>query len=559
MNLRTAFTLTVISILLLIVSPAIGLAADDALSDESFGWLSLLPPVVAIALALILRQVLPSLLIGVLLGATIYLGWNPVLGLMRMLDTYMLNALANRDHAAIIMFSMTLGGMVGVISRCGGSAGIVAKISKYARTPKSGAIATWAMGMLIFFDDYANTLIVGNTMRPYTDRLKISREKLSYIVDSTAAPIACIAFISTWIGFEMGLIGDSFSKLGIERNVYLTFLQSIPYMFYCVLALFVVPMIALMGRDFGPMLKAERRARTTGKLFRDGAQPLQEDITSAQMGLTSSHWNALGPILLVIIVTALGLYWNGREAEGAGAPLYQIIGAANSFSVLMWAAFCGALTAVIMAIANSPLKFNETMEAFVSGVKAMMLAMIILILAWALGKICDDLGTAVYVSAIVKGAIAPWMLPGLTFVIAAFISFSTGTSWGTMAILVPIIIPVTFNLIVPEGVAMPEAGSFVESQWHIMIASIGSVLAGSIFGDHCSPISDTTIMSSMTSGADHIDHVRTQMPYALVIGAVGILLGNIPAGLGWNPWLSLIAGMGILWVVFRVAGGRVEN
>ncbi|MBC8277177.1 MAG: Na+/H+ antiporter NhaC family protein, partial [FCB group bacterium] len=191
-------------------------------------------------------------------------------------------------------------------------------------------------------------------------------------------------------------------------------------------------------------------------------------------------------------------------------------------------------------------------------VKALMLAMIILILAWALGKICDDLGTAVFVSAIVKGSIAPWMLPALTFIIAAFISFSTGTSWGTMAILIPIIIPVTFNLLVPDGTTGAEAIAFVDQSWHIMIASIGSVLAGAIFGDHCSPISDTTIMSSMTSGADHIDHVRTQMPYALVIGAVGITLGNIPAGLGVNPFLMLAVGMVVLWVVFRFVGGRVE-
>ena len=557
MNRKTVIALTSISILIFLVLPATCAASTGDVPDDSFGWLSLLPPLVAIALALILRQVLPSLLIGVLLGATIYLGWNPVLGLMRMLDTYMLNALADRDHAAIVMFSLTLGGMVGVISRCGGSSGIVAKISQYARTPKSGAIATWFMGMLIFFDDYANTLIVGNTMRPYTDKLKISREKLSYIVDSTAAPIASIALISTWIGFEMGLIGDAFSQLGIERNVYLTFLQSIPYRFYCVLALFVVPMIALMGRDFGPMLTAERRARSTGKVNRDGAQPLQEDITSADTGLVSSHWNALGPILLVILVTALGLYWNGKQSAGADAELYQIIGAADSFSVLMWAAFCGALTAVILAVANSPLKFGETLEAFVSGVKAMMLAMIILILAWSLGKICDDLGTAVFVSGVVKGSIAPWMLPALTFIISAFISFSTGTSWGTMAILVPIIIPVTFNLIVPDGITGPEAVAYVENHWHIMISSIGSVLAGSIFGDHCSPISDTTIMSSMTSGADHIDHVRTQMPYALLIAVVAILLGDILSGFGFNPWISLTAGMAVLWVVFRFAGGKV--
>ena len=533
-------------ILLFLLNPAAALAGESVVGD--FGLASLLPPLVAIALALIIRQVLPSLLIGVLLGATIYNGWNPLEGLMRMLDGYFLEALANRDHAAIVMFSLTLGGMVGVISRCGGSAGIVAKISKYARTPRSGAIATWLMGMIIFFDDYANTLIVGNTMRPYSDKLRISREKLSYIVDSTSAPIASIAVISTWIGFEMGLIADAFDKLGIDRNIYITFLQSIPYRFYCVLALFVVPMIALMKRDFGPMLKAERRARTTGKVLRDGAKPLMDDIQSNAKIEVSSHWNALAPILMVIGVTAVGLYWNGYQSTGS-APIYEIISAANSFSVLMWAAFSGALLSVILAAANSPLKFGETMDAFVNGVKSMMMAMIILILAWSLGKTCEDLGTAVYVSGATKGVLAPWLLPALTFIISAFISFATGTSWGTMAILVPIIIPVAHGIVGPE----------IDAHWHIMLSTIGSVLAGSIFGDHCSPISDTTIMSSMTTGADHIDHVRTQMPYALLIAGVGIALGDIPSGLGLNPFISILVGMGVIYLVFRFVGRRVEN
>ena len=546
--------------LLFILLPSLALAADME-SGTNFGWLSLLPPIMAIALALILRQVLPSLLIGVFLGATIYYGWEPLTGLLRMLDGYMLDALANRDHAAIIMFSMTLGGMVGVISRCGGSAGIVVKISQFARTPKSGAIATWIMGIIIFFDDYANTLIVGNTMRPYTDKLRISREKLSYIVDSTAAPIASIALISTWIGFEMGLIGDAFAKLGIERNIYLTFLQSVPYRFYCILALLLVPLLALTGRDFGPMLSAERRTLRTGKALRDGAQPLSEDISTSQEIPASSHWNALLPIGLVILVTALGLYWNGLQQVGSQAPLYSIIGAADSFSVLMWASFAGALSAVLMSLFNSPLKFGKTMEAFVSGVKSMMLAMIILILAWSLGKTCEDLGTAVYVSGIMRETLSPWIIPALTFTLSAFISFATGTSWGTMAILVPIIIPVTYNLLIPPEAALgsEEANKILMENWHVMISSIGSVLAGSIFGDHCSPISDTTIMSSMTSGADHIDHVRTQMPYAILVAIVGTLLGDIPSGLGLNPFISLAAALVLIYIFLRIFGRKVNE
>ena len=520
--------------------------ADTSVSN--FGFYSLLPPLIAIALALIIRQVLPALLVGVFLGSTIYLGWNPLGGAMKMLDGYFVDALADKSHASIIMFSMMLGGMVGVISRCGGSAGIIEKISKYAKTPRSGAIATWFMGIIIFFDDYANTLIVGNTMRPYSDKLRISREKLSYIVDSTSAPIASIAIISTWIGFEMGLIADAFAKLGIDRNIYITFIQSIHYRSYPILALMVVPMIAWMKRDFGPMLKAEIRARTEGKVLRDGAKPLMDDIQTDSEIETSSHWNALIPITAVILVTAFGLYWNGYQKTGS-APIYKIIAEANSFSVLMWAAFAGALLSVILSTFNSKLTFGKTMDAFLDGVKSMMMAMVILILAWSLGKTCEDLGTASYVAGITEGILAPWLLPALTFILSAFISFATGTSWGTMAILTPIIIPVAYGIIGPE----------IDANWNLMLATIGSVLAGSIFGDHCSPISDTTIMSSMTSGADHIDHVRTQMPYALVIAGVSILFGDIPSGLGLNPFISLVVGMGILYLIFRFVGKPVEG
>ncbi|MBL7191932.1 Na+/H+ antiporter NhaC family protein [bacterium] len=512
-----------------------------------FGILSLAPPLIAIGLSLILRQVIPSLVIGILAGATIFMGWNPVLGLTHMLDGYFLDALADRSHAAIVMFSMMLGGMVGVITCSGGSAGVVKKLSKIADSPRGGVLAAWLMGIIIFFDDYANTLIVGNTMRPFTDKLKISREKLAYVVDSTSAPIASIAVISTWIGFEMGLIGDAFSQLGIDRNVYLTFIETIPYRFYAVLALIMVPLVAVTGRDIGPMYTAERRARIEGKPLRDGAQPLFQDFAGEKFNHVSSSWNALAPIIVVILVTCAGLYWNGLQSNGPG-PLYQIISAADSFSVLMWAAFLGLTTALFLSIFNSPLKFNESLEAMIEGVKSMLLAMVILILAWSLGKNCEDLGVAAYVSSVTQGIIMPWMMPVITFCIAAFISFATGTSWGTMAILVPIVIPVIYNL----------TGGDVTAHWHIMLSTIGSVLSGSIFGDHCSPISDTTIMSSMTSGSDHIDHVRTQLPYALLAALTAELFGDIPSGLGLNPFISLAIGIVVLYGILRLWGKKVD-
>ncbi|MFQ6113472.1 MAG: Na+/H+ antiporter NhaC family protein, partial [bacterium] len=304
------------------------------------GVWSLLPPLFAIALAFAARQVLISLFCGIWLGAFFICGYNPILGFMKTVDTYLVNSLADADHASILIFSLTLGGMIGVISKSGGTQGIVQKLSKYANHPRGGQLATWAMGILIFFDDYANTLIVGNTMRPFTDRLNISREKLSYIVDSTAAPVASLALVSTWIGFQIGLIDEAFKSLNVSHNAYHIFLQSIPYATYSILAIIFVFLIGITLRDFGPMRQAEIRAATSGKVLRDGAQPLTDSNALDMIADkdTPLRWyNALIPIVIVILATLLGLYFNGRAALGEAAkaaPLGNIFGEANAFHVI---------------------------------------------------------------------------------------------------------------------------------------------------------------------------------------------------------------------------------
>ena len=516
------------------------------------GILSLLPPLFAITLAFLARQVLLSLFCGVWLGAVFIHGYNPILGFMKTIDTYLVNSLADADHAAILIFSLTLGGMVGVISKSGGTQGIVQKLSKYANSPRGGQLATWTMGILIFFDDYANSLIVGNTMRPFTDKLKISREKLSYIVDSTAAPVASIALVSTWIGFQVGLIGDAFTGLNLSLNSYTSFVESIPFASYSILSLIFVFLIGITLRDFGPMKAAEVRASSSGKVLRDGARPLTDSaaLDMAADEKTPLRWfNALIPIGVVIFVTLFGLYFNGKAALGEAAEtarLGDIFGEANSFAVLMWAAFTGLFVAAILALSQKILTLNDTLEAAVNGYKSMFLAAMILILAWAIGDICKELHTADYVISLTRDILSPHLIPLFTFVIAAFIAFSTGTSWATMAILTPIVIPISYQLPI-------DAGMSAGLSHQILIATIGSVLSGSVFGDHCSPISDTTILSSMASAADHVDHVRTQLPYAMVVGAVACLVGYIPSGWGLNSWLSLFAGSIILvGVVFLV-------
>jgi Na+/H+ antiporter NhaC len=460
-----------------------------------------------------------------------------------------LNALADPDHAAIVIFSMMLGGMVGIITRSGGTHGIVKNLSHWADHPRRGQIAAWGMGMLIFFDDYANTLIVGNTLRPITDRLKISREKLSYIVDSTAAPVVSIAIFSTWIGFELGLLQEAFQQLGVQENVYWFYLRTIPYRFYSLLTLIFVLAIAWSGRDFGPMLRAERRARATGKILGDNARPLFDehaDLNALPPENRRHGRNAILPILFVIVVTLLGLFYNGRQAlmqaGSATLGLRDIIGAANPFSALLWSSFAGSVVAAILALSQRILNIRETVDAWIAGVKSMVLAMLVIVMAWAIGAVCQDLHTAETAVRFTHGFLAPQWLPAVTFITAGLISFATGTSWGTLSILIPIVAPVAWAITQQPGVT-------ISFQQHVFLSTIASVLAGATFGDHCSPISDTTIMSSMASGADHIDHVRTQIPYALTVAGIAMLTGYIPAGFGVPVWISLSFGVAMMAAV----------
>ncbi len=519
------------------------------------GILSLLPPVIAITLAFIARQVLISLFCGIWLGSIFIFDYNPILGFMRTIDSYLIRSLADADHSAILIFSLTLGGMVGVISKAGGTQGIVQKLSEFAKNQRGGQLATWAMGILIFFDDYANSLIVGNTMRPFTDRLKISREKLSYIVDSTAAPIASIALVSTWIGFQVGLIDQVLKTLNLSESAYNLFLQSIPYATYSILALIFVFLIGMNLRDFGPMQSAEIRADSSGKVLRDGAQPITDSSALDMIAdeKTPLRWyNALIPITVVILVTLFGLYFSGKAALGEAAetlPVGEIFGAANSFEVLMWAAFSGLLVAAFLATSQRILSLDETITAAINGYKSMFLAAMILILAWAIGDICKDLHTADYVIDLTRGLLSPHLIPFLTFLVSAFIAFSTGTSWATMAILTPIVVPISYHLPI-------EAGLSETLSHEILIGTVGAVLSGSVLGDHCSPISDTTILSSMASAADHVDHVRTQMPYAISVGIVACLAGYLPNGWGLNTYVSLVLGIAVLVGIVFVFGKK---
>ena len=536
-----------------------GETVAEASATAIWGFLTLLPPLLAIAIALISRQVIPSLFLGIYIGAVMIYGisfgalW---FGLLDTIQVYIAQAIVPPDgdtgHVAIILFTLLMGGLIGIVYRNGGAFGIADRISVLASNRRRGQISTSGLGFAIFFSTYANSLVIGNTMRPVTDRLKISREKLAYVVDSTAAPLAAIAVISTWIGFELGLIQTSISGISFEEGAYSIFLQSIPYNFYPIWTLIFVLAIGATGRDFGPMLKAEQRASQEGKVLRDGADVdanAGEDGGDLQMkdGAPRYAFNAVIPIGVLIGTVAVGLY-----VTGSGESLRDIIGSADTGATLLWAGLLGVLAAVILSVGQRILSLKETMDAWYGGLKSVLFVMIILTLAWALGNVAGDLKTANYLVSVLGNALPPAVLPAILFVIAAAVSFAVGTSWGTMGILMPLAVPLVWTVLQNNNMANPE-------NFYIMYATIGTVLAGSVWGDHCSPISDTTIISSVAAGSDHIDHVRTQIPYALTVGVAALLLGLIPAGFGISPWIMLPIGAAVLIGILFVFGTKVED
>ncbi|MCH4891116.1 Na+/H+ antiporter NhaC family protein [Acidaminobacter sp. JC074] len=483
--------------------------------------LALLPPIIAIVLALLTREVLLSLVIAIFIGACIVTG-SPVEGFTAVLNKYLVGALTDSWNISILLFCLIIGGLIGIINKNGGTKGLASLLVKRAVSTKSALFSTWLLGLAIFFDDYANSLIVGNSMRAITDRMGISREKLAYIVDSTAAPISSMALISTWVGMELGLIQEGLEKFGLNMGAYDVFLRSIPFRFYSLLALFFVLVIIFTGKDFGPMLAAERKAR--------------KKASDDQVEELSSKWyNAILPIGTVIVATIIGLYQNGGGFEGAS--IREAYSNADASVVLLWASFLGVVVAWIQSLFQK-ISVAEISESFVEGVKSMAVPAMILSLAWTLSGINSDLGTAEVMVELIGENVPVFLIPTMMFIVPAIVAFSTGTSWGTNAIVMPIAIEL----------------AFLTGGAELIIPTIGAVLTGAVMGDHLSPVSDTTIMSSMASGCNHISHVKTQIPYALTVAGVAIVFGFVPAGLGMSPLISLPLASIVLYGIVKVFG-----
>ena len=501
---------------------------DRALSAEAEvraipGILSILPPILAITFALMFRQVVLSLFSGIWLAATFIHDYNILAGFFAVLTHFIINAITTKSQAQILVFSFLFGGMVGVITRNGGARGVAELITRFAKGAKGRQLSTMLMALVMFFDDYANVLVRGNLMRPITDKLRISREKLSFLVDTGAASVASTALISTWIGYEVGLIDQGLQIIGSSEDAYTMFIRTIPYPFYPLLALVFAFLISATDRDFGPMLKAERRARFEGKVNRDGAEPATETLEDETDAAPSSWLNGLAPIVAILVVGLGGIYITGRNALGPNdeVSLGNIVAKSDAYVGLLWASLAGCVVAMFLAVVRRVLTLTQAFAAWIQGLKSMMMAIVILVLAWSIGAATTELHAAGYLVQILEGALDPAWLPALTFVIAAAMAFATGTSWATMAIMMPLVIPLADALSASSGLGPERVDT-------ILVGVISSVLAGAVFGDHCSPISDTTILSSMASAADHIDHVRTQLPYALLVALGGDDRGEYP-------------------------------
>ena len=557
--------------LILLIMPSITVFAVEDVSvynADKFGILTILPPLVAILLAFITKNVVISLFLGTISGCFLLeiSGNNIVYAIIHSFLDFVqraLNSLADTWNAGIVLQVMVIGGVISLVGKMGGAKAIAEALAKRAKTPRSAQLITWILGVLVFFDDYANSLIVGPIMKPVADKMKISRERLSFIIDATAAPIAGIMIVSTWIGLEVGLIKDGFESIGLNTDAFGVFLNTIPYRFYNILILIFVVSTSYFLRDFGPMRKAEIKARRGDISARNKEIALDkatEDEMAPKEGVKLSVWNAIIPIGALMISALICFYYSGYTAIMAGEDLtlqaiminspmsFTAIREAFSASDASVALFQSALFASIVAIGMGVCKkiftFSEAVEVWVDGMKGLIITGVILILAWSLSSVIKELGTAAFLVQILSNSVPKFLLPSIIFILGAIISFATGTAYGTMGILMPLAIPLSYSI-------SPEFG--------YVVISTSAVLTGAIFGDHCSPISDTTIMSSMGAGCNHIDHVKTQMPYALTVAAITVICGYIPAGFGLSIWVVLPVAVVITVAVVYFVGKPVDN
>ena len=508
----------------------IGAALDVARGSVSSyaTLLSLLPPIIAIALALLTKEVYSSLFVGILSGALIYANWNPWNMVLNTFDV-MIGKICDSWNVGILIFLVLLGMMVSMINKAGGSAAYGRWAAQRIKSKRGAMISTAVLGMLIFIDDYFNCLTVGSVMRPVTDKHKISREKLSYLIDATAAPVCIIAPISSWAA--------AVSSVAPEGEGLNLFISSIPYNLYALLTLFTVIFMAWLGLDYGKMRIAEQNAAN------DIGIPNDENAKALEVG-KGTVLDLILPIAALIVCCVTTMIYTGGFFDPESGVYMNFVdafaGCDASMGLVLGSFFALAIT-FVMYLPRKVITFKEFADSFVDGFKAMVPAILILIFAWTLSGVTNQLGAKVFVAELVRGAAGGLanFLPAIVFVIGVGLAFSTGTSWGTFGVLLPIVCAVF-----PSG--------------ELMVISVSACLAGAVCGDHCSPISDTTIMASAGADCNHIAHVSTQLPYALTVAGV-TFVGYILAGFIQNAWIVLpasIAMMAGVLLIIRAKQGK---
>ncbi len=509
------------------------------MESVSVGLWSIVPPLVAIVLALITKEVIFSLICGILSGTVIYavaanLG---VPGVFTSVSGLMTEKMG--ENASLLLFVVLLGALVSVITKAGGSAAYGSWAAGKLRSRTGAQLATGLLGCLIFIDDYFNCFTVGTVMRPVTDKFRISREKLAYLIDTTAAPICIIAPISSWAASVISYYPTDGNLSGMQA-----FLQAIPMNLYAILSIVMVFWLCVKkSSDYGPMAAAQERA-----LRADQAQ--SQEQSGEQSGGKGKVRDLVLPIAALVVFSILSMLYYGGYWSGEGLSLFEAFGNTDAGTALATASLLSLIVAFLLFVPRRLLGFQEFFQSVISGIQNMTPACVILALAWTISGVCRELlSTGDYVAGVVSQSNMPVMLiPAIMFVVSALLSFATGTSWGTFGILIPIIVSIC-------GAAAPQ----------LTITALSAILAGSVFGDHCSPISDTTIMSSTGAGCVHIDHVSTQLPYAMTVAAVctvGYLVAGATAGLGFGVSLlitdaaSLVLLIAALLVLPRVWGGQ---
>ena len=491
---------------------------------------ALTPPLIAISLALITKEVYSSLFLGILTGALLNADFNPVGGLNQLFPNGIMTVLADKWNVGILVFLVILGTMVQLMNRAGGSAAFGAWASNHIKGRAGAQLSTMLLGCVIFIDDYFNCLTVGSVMRPVTDKHKISRAKLAYLIDSTAAPICIIAPISSWAAAVSGFVKG--------ENGISIFIQSIPFNFYALLTLLMMIFIICLKLDYGPMLLHENNARK-GDLFTTGRrqQTVEESPKKEKTGRVS---DLVVPVVFLIIGSVIGMIYTGGFFEGKS--FIEAFAASDASVGLVMGSSVALLITIAYYLVRQSLSFGECMDCLSDGFKQMVPAMLILTFAWTLKSMTDSLGAATYVAGLVEHSAGGLMgfLPAIIFLVAVGLAFASGTSWGTFGILIPIVV-----------------SCFQEVDPQLMIISISACMAGAVCGDHCSPISDTTIMSSAGAQCEHLNHVTTQLPYALTAASVSFLTFLV-AGFTKSALISLAFGILMLFLLLIFIRHRVN-